>query len=182
MVHPVRAPGRAPPPPWLAAAPERAVEALVLRTAGEGWRIGASCPVPEWRDGWAGYAELGAVAWDAVADLNAPIDADAWTAMERALHQRTLAKQRAQGERDMGAVTRDPGPEGDDALPAKRPEALTKLRRRVAQRPVVIVRDGPRPSSCRCRCCSAAPTHRSPRSASACPSRSRAGPRPSPAR
>ena len=94
-VHPVRAPARTTPPPWLAAAPERAAEALVLRTAGEGWRVGASCPVREWRDGWAGYAELGAVAWHTVADLNAPIDADKWIAMERALKQGSLAKQSA---------------------------------------------------------------------------------------
>ena len=94
-VHPVRGPARAPPPSWLAAGPERAAEALVLRTAGEGWQIGANCPVREWRDGWAGYAELGAVAWHAVPDLKAPIDADTWIAMERALKQGSLAEQSA---------------------------------------------------------------------------------------
>ena len=49
----------------------------------------------EWRDGWAGYAELGAVAWQAVPDLNAPIDADTWNAMERALQQGRLANRSA---------------------------------------------------------------------------------------
>ena len=94
-VHPVRALGRPPAPAWLAAAPERAVEAIVLRTAGEGWRVGASCPVPEWRDGWAGYAEMGAVAWHAVADLRGPIDSGTWTAMERALREDGLAARSA---------------------------------------------------------------------------------------
>ena len=84
-VHPVRAPGRPPAPAWLGAAPERAVEAIVLRAAGEGWRVGASCPVAQWRDGWAGYAEMGAVAWHAIADPKAQIDGDTWIAMERAL-------------------------------------------------------------------------------------------------
>ena len=94
-VHPVRAPGRAPPPAWLAAAPERAVEAVVLATAGEGWRIGGSCPVAQWRDGWAGYAEMGAVAWHAVGDLHGPIDSDTWVAMERALREDGLAARSA---------------------------------------------------------------------------------------
>ena len=94
-VHPVRAPAGTPPPSWLAAVPERAAEALVLRTAGEGWRVGTSCPVREWRDGWAGYAELGAVAWHAVPDLSAPVGADTWTAMERALHEASLTEQSA---------------------------------------------------------------------------------------
>ena len=86
-VHPVRAPGRTPPPPWLGATPQRAAEAIVLRTAGEGWRVGASCPVQQWRDGWTGYAELGAVAWHAVADLNTPVDGDMWIAMECSLRE-----------------------------------------------------------------------------------------------
>ena len=90
IVHPVRAPGRAPAPAWLGVAPERAVEAIVLRTAGEGWRVGASCAVPEWRDGWAGYAKLGAVAWAAIDDLDRRVDSDTWTAMERALREGRL--------------------------------------------------------------------------------------------
>ena len=49
----------------------------------------------EWRDGWAGYAELGAVAWHAVPDLKTPIGADTWIAMERALHEGSLAEQSA---------------------------------------------------------------------------------------
>ena len=85
MVHPVRAPGRTAPPPWLGAAPQRAAEAIVLRTAGEGWRVGASCTVREWRDGWAGYAELGAIASHAAPDLNAPVEAEQWSAVERSL-------------------------------------------------------------------------------------------------
>lgn len=89
-VHPVRAPGRAPPPPWRHTTPERAAEAIVLRTAGEGWRVGASCPVREWREHWAGYAELGSVVWQAVPDLNAPVAADTWIAMERALREGSL--------------------------------------------------------------------------------------------
>ena len=89
-VHPVRALARAAPPTWLGATPERAVEALVLRTAGEGWRVGASCPVPEWRDGWAGYAELGAVAWAAIDDLDRRTDSNTWTGIEQALRNDAL--------------------------------------------------------------------------------------------
>ena len=77
-------------PAWLGGAPERAVEAIVLRAAAEGWRVGASCPVREWRDGWAGYAELGAVAWAAIDDLDRRIDSDTWTAMEKALRNDAL--------------------------------------------------------------------------------------------
>ena len=95
LVHPVRAPARRAPPAWLGATPERAVEAVVLRTAGEGWRVGASCPVPEWRDGWAGYAELGAVAWAALDDLDRRIDSETWTAMERAVRNGTLVARSA---------------------------------------------------------------------------------------
>ena len=87
IVHPVRALGRAPPPLWLGATPQRAAETIVLRTAGEGWRVGTSCPVRQWRHGWVGYAELGAIAWHAVPDLNAPVDADTWTAMEHSLRE-----------------------------------------------------------------------------------------------
>ena len=89
-VHPVRAPARAAPPRWLGATPERAVEAIVLRTAGEGWRVGASCPVREWRDGWAGYAELGAVAWAALDDLGRRTDSNTWTTIEQALRNDAL--------------------------------------------------------------------------------------------
>ena len=95
LVHPVRAPGRRAAPAWLGAAAERAVEAIVLRTAAEGWRVGASGPTPEWRDGWAGYAELGAVAWAAIDDLDRRIDSDTWSAMEAALRQGALTGQSA---------------------------------------------------------------------------------------
>ena len=95
IVHPVRAPARTAPPAWLDATPERAVEAVVLRTAGEGWRVGASCPVREWRDGWAGYAEMGAVAWAAIDDLDRRIDSDTWMTMERALRNDALATRSA---------------------------------------------------------------------------------------
>ena len=91
IVHPVRAPARVSPPAWLGATPERAVEAIVVRTAGEGWRVGASCAVPQWRDGRAGYAELGAVAWAAIDDLDRRIDSDTWSAMEQALREDRLA-------------------------------------------------------------------------------------------
>ena len=90
IVHPARAPGRRPAPAWLGATPERAVEAIVLRAAGEGWRVGASCPVREWRDGWVGYAELGAVAWAAIDDLDRRIDSDTWSVMEQALRENRL--------------------------------------------------------------------------------------------
>ena len=89
-VVPVPGVARTPPPPWLGAAPERAVEAIVLRAAGEGWRVGASCPVREWRDGWAGYAEMGAIAWHAIGDSQGQVDADTWVAMERALRDDAL--------------------------------------------------------------------------------------------
>ena len=89
-VHPVPAVARTPPPPWLSADVERAVEAIVIGAAREGFRVGASCPVPEWRSGWAGYAEMGAVAWYAIADLKTQIDADTWLAMERALGEDRL--------------------------------------------------------------------------------------------
>ena len=85
IVVPVPGAARTPAPAWLTAEPERAVEAIVIGAAREGYRIGASCPVEAWRRGWAGYAEMGAVAWHAIADLKAQIDADTWCAMERAL-------------------------------------------------------------------------------------------------
>ena len=62
----------------------------MLRTAGEGWRMGASCPVPQWCNGWAGYAELGAVAWAAIDDLDRRTGSDTWTAMEGALRNDAL--------------------------------------------------------------------------------------------
>ena len=83
-VYPVPAVARTPPPSWLSVAAERAVEALVIGAAREGYRIGASCPVPAWRSGWAGYAEMGAIVWHAIPDHTAQIDSDTWLAMERA--------------------------------------------------------------------------------------------------
>ena len=93
----VPAPGaaRTPAPTWLTADVERAAEAVVIGAAREGWRIGASCPVEPWRCGWAGYAEMGAVAWQAIPDLKAPIDAETWTAMERSLGGNGLAARSA---------------------------------------------------------------------------------------
>ena len=85
IVAPVPGAARTPPPGWLSADVERAVEAIVIGAAREGYRIGASCPVEAWRRGWAGYAEMGAVAWHAIGNLRAQIDADTWCAMERAL-------------------------------------------------------------------------------------------------
>lgn len=81
---------RSTPPPWLKTAPARAAEALILRAAGEGWRIGASCDISQWRNGWAGHAELGAIAWHALADPDTPIDSESWRAMERAAAADTL--------------------------------------------------------------------------------------------
>ena len=94
-VHPVPGAARTPPPAWITAEAQRAVEAIVLATAREGWRIGASSPVRAWRSGWAGYAEMGAIAWHAIRDLQAPIDSDAWGAMEKALRDGGLAAQSA---------------------------------------------------------------------------------------
>ena len=85
IVVPVPGAARTPPPAWLTADVERAVEAIVIGAAREGYRIGPSCPVEAWRRGWAGHAEMGAVAWHAIADLKAQIDAETWCAMERAL-------------------------------------------------------------------------------------------------
>ena len=84
-VVPVPAAAPTPAPAWVSARAERAVEALVLAAAREGYRIGASCPVGAWRRGWAGYAEMGAIAWQALGDPAAPVWADTWTAMERTL-------------------------------------------------------------------------------------------------
>ena len=86
-VRPVAAVARTPPPPWLSAGLARAVEAIVIGVAREGFRIGASCPVPAWRRGWAGYAEMGAIVWHAIADRQAQIDSDTWCAMEHALRE-----------------------------------------------------------------------------------------------
>ena len=94
-VHPVPGVARIPPPRWLSADVERAVEAIVIGTAREGFRIGASCPVPAWRSGWAGCAEMGAIAWHAIEDPKAQIDADTWCAMERALREDGLAARSA---------------------------------------------------------------------------------------
>lgn len=90
-LHPVSAVPRTPAPVWLTADVERAVEAIVIAAAREGWRIGASNPVRAWRSGWAGYAEMGAIAWYAIGDPSAQIDSDTWTAMERALRDDGLA-------------------------------------------------------------------------------------------
>ena len=94
-VQPVPAAARTPPPGWVTADVERAVEAIVIGAAREGFRIGASCPVPAWRSGWTGYAEMGAIAWHAIADPKAQIDADTWRAMEKALDEDGLAAKSA---------------------------------------------------------------------------------------
>ena len=94
-VHPVPGAVRTPPPAWITAEAQRAVEAIMLATAREGWRIGANSPVRAWRSGWAGYAEMGAIAWHAIGDLQVPIDSDAWSAMEKALRDGGLAAQSA---------------------------------------------------------------------------------------
>ena len=80
--QPVRAPTRTGPPEWVWTKAAHAAEALVIRTAREGWRIGGSCPIAGWRRSWAGYAELGAVAWHSIANLNAQIDAGEWDGIE----------------------------------------------------------------------------------------------------
>ena len=90
IVVPVPGAARTPAPAWLTADVERALEAIVIGAALEGFRMGASCPVEAWRRGWAGYAEMGAVAWHAIADLKAQIDAETWRAMERALGEDSL--------------------------------------------------------------------------------------------
>ena len=95
IVAPVPGAARTPAPAWLAAEPERAVEAIVIGAAREGFRIGASCPVPVWRRGWTGHAEMGAVAWHAIGDLRAQIDADTWCAMERTLGAGSLEERGA---------------------------------------------------------------------------------------
>ena len=94
-VYLVAAPARTAPPPWTSADADRAVEAIVIGAAREGFRIGASCPVPAWRHGWAGYAEMGAIAWHAIADPKARIDANAWRAMEHALGEDRLEERSA---------------------------------------------------------------------------------------
>ena len=43
-VHPVPGAARTPAPAWITADVERAVEAIVIGAAREGWRIGASSP------------------------------------------------------------------------------------------------------------------------------------------
>ena len=94
-VHPVPGAARTPVPAWLSADAERAVEAIVLGAAREGFRIGASCPVPAWRRDWAGYAEMAAIAWYALVDPKAQIDTGTWRAMERALREDGLAARSA---------------------------------------------------------------------------------------
>ena len=90
VLRTARAPARSGAPAWLGAKPPRAVEALVLRTAGEGWRMGASCRVAQWRGGWAGHAEMGAVVWHAVGDLATPTTARRWRALEAACRESRL--------------------------------------------------------------------------------------------
>ena len=92
-VQPVPGAARTPAPAWITADVERAVEAIAIGAAREGWRIGASSPVPAWRRGWAGYAEMGAVAWHAIEDLNAQVDSDTWSALEKALGEDGVAAQ-----------------------------------------------------------------------------------------
>ena len=94
IVRPVPAPARQTPPSWLIARPERDVETLVLRAAGEGWRVGGSCPVRAWRDSWAERAELGAIAWQVLHDPNTALDQDAFRALERNAERGTLEAQR----------------------------------------------------------------------------------------
>ena len=94
-VHPAPAVARTPAPAWITADVERAVEAIVIGTAREGWRIGASSPVRAWRNGWAGYAEMGAIAWHAIGDPHAQIDSDTWSALEMALREDGVAPRRA---------------------------------------------------------------------------------------
>ena len=69
---------------------DRGVEAIVIATAREGFRIGASCPVAEWRRGWAGYAERGAIAWHAIGDPKAQIDSQTWRTMEITLGEKHI--------------------------------------------------------------------------------------------
>ena len=89
-VQPVPAVAHMPALRWVTTNAERAVEAIVIGAAREGFRIGASCPVPEWRRGWAGYAEMGAIAWHAIGDPKAQIDDDTWHAMELTLGEKDL--------------------------------------------------------------------------------------------
>ena len=96
MVRPSAAPARTPPPAWVDTHVERAAEAIVIGTAREGFRIGATCTVAAWRRGWAGYAEMGAIAWRAMQDPRAQIDTATWGAMERAADEGHLAAHSAQ--------------------------------------------------------------------------------------
>ena len=86
-VHPVPAPPRTPPPAWITADAGRAAEAIVIGTAREGWRIGASNPVRAWRTGWAGYAEMGAIGWSVIGATHRQIDSNTWRATEQALRE-----------------------------------------------------------------------------------------------
>ena len=79
----------------------------MIGTAREGWRIGASSPVRAWRNGWAGYAEMGAIAWHAIGDPHAQIDSDTWSALEMALREDGVAPRRAHPALEaMGALVR----------------------------------------------------------------------------
>ena len=82
IVHTVPAPAKTTPPAWMTTTPARAAEAIVVRAAGEGWRIGGSCAVGAWREGWAGRAELGAIAWHALGNPDKAVDAQRWRAIE----------------------------------------------------------------------------------------------------
>ena len=55
----------------------------MLGTAREGWHIGIHATVPAWRAGWAGYAEMAALAWIRIKDLTRPIDAGTWRMLEQ---------------------------------------------------------------------------------------------------
>ena len=95
IVHTVPAPAKTTPPAWMMTTPARAAEAIVVRAAGEGWRIGGSCAVRAWREGWAGRAELGAVAWHALGDPDKAVDAEGWRAIEAEAAAGALAQHSA---------------------------------------------------------------------------------------
>lgn len=54
---------------------------IVLHTAAEGWRMGAACAVARSRRDWAGWAEMGALVWDSIADLDRGMDTATWRAL-----------------------------------------------------------------------------------------------------
>ena len=90
VIAPIAAPERTGIPHWVSTKRIRAVEAIVLDTAREGYRIGPSCTVDAWRRGWAGYAEMAAAAWRAGYDGRKPLDTEAWEAVARGLAENTL--------------------------------------------------------------------------------------------